>query len=130
MLSGAELNEKKQARLASKGVAGDDLAGKTGTTSDYRDAWFLGYTGGFVTAVWVGRDDNTPMRKVTGGGPPAAICAALVQLCDGLALDEVEVDFGAAGLDGLFDSQQSLGRELVILRFVHAGSPCLRKRVF
>ncbi len=54
-------------------VKGYDLAGKTGTTSDYRDAWFIGYTGGFVTAVWVGKDDNTPMRKVTGGGPPAAI---------------------------------------------------------
>ena len=55
------------------GVKGYDLAGKTGTTSDYRDAWFIGYTGGFVTAVWLGRDDNTPMRKVTGGGAPAAI---------------------------------------------------------
>ncbi|WP_304168212.1 transglycosylase domain-containing protein [Phenylobacterium aquaticum] len=54
-------------------VAGFDIAGKTGTTSDYRDAWFVGYTGGFVTAVWVGRDDNTPMKKVTGGGPPAGI---------------------------------------------------------
>jgi penicillin-binding protein 1A len=54
-------------------VAGFDLAGKTGTTSDYRDAWFIGYTGGFVTAVWVGRDDNTPMRRVTGGGAPAGI---------------------------------------------------------
>ena len=54
-------------------VAGYDLAGKSGTTSDYRDAWFIGYTGGFVTAVWVGRDDNTPMRKVTGGGAPAGI---------------------------------------------------------
>ncbi len=54
-------------------VKGFDLAGKTGTTSDYRDAWFIGYTGGFTTAVWVGKDDNTPMKKVTGGGPPAAI---------------------------------------------------------
>ena len=54
-------------------VAGFDIAGKTGTTSDYRDAWFVGYTGGFVTAVWVGRDDNTPMKKVTGGGAPAGI---------------------------------------------------------
>ncbi|HEY3695228.1 penicillin-binding protein 1A [Phenylobacterium sp.] len=54
-------------------VSGYDIAGKTGTTSDYRDAWFVGYTGGFVTAVWVGRDDNTPMRKVTGGGAPAGI---------------------------------------------------------
>ncbi|HEX3699653.1 MAG TPA: penicillin-binding protein 1A, partial [Phenylobacterium sp.] len=54
-------------------VPGYDLAGKTGTTSDYRDAWFVGYTGGFVTAVWVGKDDNTPMRKVTGGTVPAGI---------------------------------------------------------
>jgi penicillin-binding protein 1A len=53
-------------------IGGYDLAGKTGTTSDYRDAWFVGFTGGFVTAVWTGRDDNTPMRKVTGGGVPAA----------------------------------------------------------
>jgi penicillin-binding protein 1A len=54
-------------------VPGYDEAGKTGTTSDYRDAWFIGYTGGFVTAVWVGRDDNTPMHKVTGGAAPAGI---------------------------------------------------------
>jgi len=55
-------------------IPGYDIAGKTGTTSDYRDAWFDGYTGGFVTIVWVGRDDNTVMKgKVTGAGTPAAI---------------------------------------------------------
>ena len=54
-------------------VPGFDIAGKTGTTSDYRDAWLVGYTGGFVTAVWVGRDDNTVMKGVTGGGAPAVI---------------------------------------------------------
>jgi penicillin-binding protein 1A len=55
-------------------VAGYDIGGKTGTTSDYRDAWFDGFTGGFVTIVWVGRDDNTPMKgKVTGAGTPSAI---------------------------------------------------------
>ena len=59
-------------------VPGYDLAGKTGTTSDYRDAWFIGYTGGFVTAVWTGRDDNTPMRGVTGGTIPARIWKAFM----------------------------------------------------
>jgi penicillin-binding protein 1A len=54
-------------------VPGYDIAGKTGTTSDYRDAWFVGYTGGFVTAVWTGKDDNTPMRRVSGAGAPAEI---------------------------------------------------------
>ncbi|TPW04738.1 MAG: penicillin-binding protein, 1A family [bacterium] len=57
----------------SAAIAGRDIAGKTGTTSDYKDAWFVGYTGGFVTAVWVGKDDNTAMRGVTGGSSPAAI---------------------------------------------------------
>jgi penicillin-binding protein 1A len=60
-------------------VPGYDLAGKTGTTSDYKDAWFVGYTGGFTTAVWVGKDDNKPMRKVTGGGTPAAIWRTFMQ---------------------------------------------------
>lgn len=59
-------------------VPGYDLAGKTGTTSDYRDAWFVGFTGGFVTAVWTGRDDNTPMKKVTGGGVPADLWRAFM----------------------------------------------------
>jgi penicillin-binding protein 1A len=63
--------ERGTARSAA--IPGRDLAGKTGTTSDYKDAWFVGYTGGFVAAVWVGKDDNTAMRGVTGGAAPAAI---------------------------------------------------------
>ena len=41
-------------------VPGYDIAGKTGTGPDTRDAWYVGYTGGFVAAVWVGKDNNTP----------------------------------------------------------------------
>ncbi len=46
-------------------------AGKTGTTQDYRDAWFIGYTADLVAGVWLGNDNNAPMRQVTGGSLPA-----------------------------------------------------------
>jgi penicillin-binding protein 1A len=48
-------------------------AGKTGTSSDFRDAWFIGYSGDLVVGVWVGNDDNKPMNRVTGGTVPAQI---------------------------------------------------------
>ncbi|NNG05078.1 MAG: carboxypeptidase, partial [Inquilinus sp.] len=48
-------------------------AGKTGTSQDYRDAWFVGYTADYIVGVWVGNDDGTPMRGVSGGGLPARI---------------------------------------------------------
>jgi penicillin-binding protein 1A len=48
-------------------------AGKTGTSQDYRDAWFVGFTVDYVAGVWVGNDDSAPMRRVTGGGLPARI---------------------------------------------------------
>jgi len=74
-------------------VAGFDVAGKTGTTSDYRDAWFVGYTGGFVAAVWVGKDDNTPMRRVTGGTVPAEVWRSFM----GAALPRLQVRAIPAG---------------------------------
>ncbi|WP_138469019.1 transglycosylase domain-containing protein [Poseidonocella sp. HB161398] len=52
---------------------GRPAAGKTGTTSSARDAWFMGFTGDFVVGVWMGYDDNTPLTGVTGGGLPAEI---------------------------------------------------------
>ena len=48
-------------------------AGKTGTSQSYRDAWFIGFTSGLVVGVWVGNDDNSPTRSVTGGDIPARI---------------------------------------------------------
>lgn len=52
---------------------GRPVAGKTGTTSEYKDAWFLGFTPQLVAGVWVGNDDTAPMKKVTGGSLPASI---------------------------------------------------------
>jgi len=46
-------------------------AGKTGTSQDYRNAWFIGFTADLVTGVWFGNDDNSPMKRVTGGMLPA-----------------------------------------------------------
>ena len=48
-------------------------AGKTGTSQDYRDAWFVGYTSHMVTGIWLGNDDNSPTRKAVGGGLPVDI---------------------------------------------------------
>ena len=47
--------------------------GKTGTSQNYRDAWFIGFAGNLVVGVWVGNDDNSPMNRVTGGSLPAQI---------------------------------------------------------
>ncbi len=58
-----------------KANIGRSAAGKTGTTSDYKDAWFIGYTPDAVTGVWVGNDNNAEMKKVTGGTLPAPIWA-------------------------------------------------------
>lgn len=59
-------------------IPGRDVAGKTGTTNDYRDAWFIGYVPDMVTGVWIGADDNTAMKKVTGGSIPARVWKSMM----------------------------------------------------
>lgn len=54
-------------------------AGKTGTSSDFKDAWFAGFTDKLVGVVWVGNDDNAPMKKVTGGSTPARIWGQIIR---------------------------------------------------
>jgi 1A family penicillin-binding protein len=63
-------------RSADPGVA---AAGKTGTSQDNRDAWFVGFTKQLVVGVWVGNDDNSPMKGVTGGEMPAHIWRAFMK---------------------------------------------------
>jgi penicillin-binding protein 1A len=54
-------------------LPGHSVAGKTGTTQDFRDAWFIGCVDGTIIGVWLGNDDNRPMKDVLGGGLPARL---------------------------------------------------------
>ncbi len=54
-------------------IAGRAVAGKTGTTQDSRDAWFIGWTNGEIIGVWLGNDDGAPMKDVLGGSLPAKL---------------------------------------------------------
>jgi penicillin-binding protein 1A len=54
-------------------IPGRVVAGKTGTTQDFRDAWFIGCIKGTLIGIWLGNDDNSPMKGVTGGGLPARL---------------------------------------------------------
>jgi penicillin-binding protein 1A len=59
-------------------LKGRDVAGKTGTSQDYRDAWFVGFSSDYVTGVWIGNDNGASMKKATGGGLPARIFKAFM----------------------------------------------------
>ncbi|MEM6761941.1 MAG: PBP1A family penicillin-binding protein [Pseudomonadota bacterium] len=58
---------------------GWQAAGKTGTSQDWRDAWFVGYTAFFTAGVWLGNDDNSPTKKATGGSMPALLWKRLME---------------------------------------------------
>jgi penicillin-binding protein 1A len=60
-------------------LAGRPAAGKTGTSQDFRDGWFVGYTAQLVTGVWLGNDDSSPTKKMTGGGLPSEIWARFMK---------------------------------------------------
>jgi penicillin-binding protein 1A len=79
-----EMNRMMRETLVSGTAKKSDLpgwqaAGKTGTTQEHKDAWFVGYTAHLVAGVWVGNDDGDPMKKVTGSGLPAEYWAAFMR---------------------------------------------------
>lgn len=80
-------------------IDGWEIAGKTGTTQGARDAWFIGFSGDYVTGVWMGYDDNSPLTGVTGGGLPAEIWhETMVRVLNGMppvGLPMVPPDGGA-----------------------------------
>lgn len=65
-------------------------AGKTGTSQDFRDAWFVGYTGELVTGIWMGNDDSSSMKRVTGGSLPARLWRDfMIPALDGVAAKQL-----------------------------------------
>jgi penicillin-binding protein 1A len=78
------MNEMMQQTLAAgtakhASLPGWPAAGKTGTSQDFRDAWFIGYTARLVTGVWLGNDDGKPTKHVTGGNLPVQIWSRYMQ---------------------------------------------------
>lgn len=59
---------------------GREIAGKTGTTDDYRDAWFMGYSPDVVAGVWLGNDNNSKLPGITGGGLPARVWGSFMKV--------------------------------------------------
>jgi penicillin-binding protein 1A len=88
---------------------GRPAAGKTGTTQDYKDAWFVGYTADYVAGVWVGNDDGTPMKKVTGGGLPAQLWKKIM-LAAHAGVPERPLPGDYSG--GFFEALRELGRDV------------------
>lgn len=94
-------------------IDGWQLAGKTGTTQAARDAWFIGFSADYVTGIWMGYDDNTPLSGVTGGGLPAEIWhEVMVRVLAGQSPRPLPMSDPAAGtqmVGGEFPATQGQG---------------------
>jgi penicillin-binding protein 1A len=83
-------------------LPGWQAAGKTGTSQDFRDAWFIGFTSNLVAGVWLGNDDGSPTKKVTGGGMPVAIWSRFMRGAEqGVVASALP---GSSGNGGLFSN--------------------------
>ena len=60
-------------------IPGWDIAGKTGTSQLMKDAWFIGFNTEYVCGIWMGYDNNTPLKGVTGGGLPAELWSNIIK---------------------------------------------------
>jgi len=98
---------------------GRPAAGKTGTSQDYRDAWFVGYTADLIAAVWMGNDDGKAMKTVTGGGLPAKVWQQFMSAATAnmppRALPDGTVPSGVTEPidDGSFQSIESLIKNMI-----------------
>ena len=82
-------------------LPGWPAAGKTGTSQDYRDAWFVGYTANLITTVWLGNDDNSATKRASGSGMPVAVWSRY--------MTAAHRGVPVAGLPGLFGPQDVAG---------------------
>jgi penicillin-binding protein 1A len=89
-------------------LPGWQAAGKTGTSQDFRDAWFIGYTPHLVTSVWVGNDDNSPTKHVTGGSLPVEIWSQFMRTAhQSLPVASLPTDTGPRLFSGLFNQPEA-----------------------
>ncbi len=87
-------------------LPGWPAAGKTGTSQDFRDAWFIGYTAHLVTGVWLGNDDGTPTKHVTGGSLPVEIWSRFMRSAhQGVPVASLPGSSGGGLFSGLFGGQ-------------------------
>ncbi len=117
-----------------------DIGGKTGTSQNYRDAWFVGFTTYYVTGVWMGNDDNQPTKRVTGGSLPAlvwkdimeeahkglvpqALPGAIPSQDNGLAIAENEI-YGAVEVD------PAIAESELVTADIHRRNRGLLERIF
>ena len=87
-------------------LPGWPAAGKTGTSQDFRDAWFIGYTAHLVTGVWLGNDDGTPTKHVTGGSLPVEIWSRFMRSAhQGVPVASLPGSSSGGLFSGLFGGQ-------------------------
>ncbi|WP_408647674.1 transglycosylase domain-containing protein [Xanthobacter dioxanivorans] len=83
-------------------LPGWQAAGKTGTSQDYRDAWFVGYTARYVTAVWLGNDDSSPTKKASGANLPVEIWSRVMKTAhQNVPVAELPGGLRTAGFGGI-----------------------------
>jgi penicillin-binding protein 1A len=87
-------------------LPGWSAAGKTGTSQEFRDAWFIGYTSHLVTGVWLGNDDNSPTRKAVGGGLPVDIWSRFMKTAHQGIAPSALPGLGGAGWSGAWQAPQ------------------------
>ncbi|ESR22775.1 transglycosylase domain-containing protein [Lutibaculum baratangense] len=118
---------------------GIPAAGKTGTSQSYRDAWFIGFTGNYVTAVWMGKDNFTSTNRMTGGSLPAMVWQQYMTYAhQGIELKPIpgldgpigqtppavaDAELGAERRDGLTLSRQSQSLLFEIERMMREAAP-------